>query len=44
MMDAMLKMLEQHAERLEEIVEVRTKELGEEQKRVENLLYSILPQ
>ena len=41
--DNMLHMLEQHAENLEELVSERTRELGEEKKKVELLLYNILP-
>ena len=39
----MVKMLEKHAEHLEELVVDRTRELGEEKKKVEVLLYNILP-
>ena len=39
----MLKLLEEHADNLEQVVEMRTNELNEEKKRVEALLYSILP-
>ncbi len=39
----MLKMLEAQAENLEDLVAERTKELGEEKKKVEMLLYNILP-
>ena len=41
--DKMIKMLEQHAEHLEDLVAGRTAELNEEKKKVEVLLYSILP-
>ena len=41
--DNMVKMLEQHAEHLEELVGERTRELNEEKKRTDSLLYSILP-
>jgi hypothetical protein len=41
--DNMIRMLEQHTEHLEELVESRTQELDEEKKKVENLLYNILP-
>ena len=41
--DNMITMLEQHAEHLEELVEERTLELGDEKKKVETLLYNILP-
>jgi atrial natriuretic peptide receptor A len=41
--DNMIKMLEQHAEHLEELVAERTHELHEEKKKVETLLYNILP-
>lgn len=43
MIDNMIKMLEQHAEHLEELVAERTRELHEEKKKVETLLYNILP-
>ena len=41
--DNMIKMMEKHAEHLEDLVAERTVELGEEKKKVELLLYSILP-
>ena len=41
--DNMVKMLEQHAEHLEEQVANRTQELHEEKKKTDALLYSILP-
>jgi hypothetical protein len=36
-------MLEKHAEHLEDLVAGRTQELHEEKKKVETLLYNILP-
>lgn len=39
----MVKMLEQHAEHLEELVAARTRELDNEKKKTDQLLYSILP-
>lgn len=41
--DNMIHMLEQHAEHLEELVAERTQELAVEKKKVEGLLYNILP-
>ncbi len=41
--DNMIRMLERHAENLEGLVQERTRELHEEKKKVENLLYNILP-
>ena len=41
--DNMVKMLEQHAEHLEELVAERTRELNDEKRRTDSLLYSILP-
>ena len=41
--DNMIKMLEQHAEHLEELVAERTAELQVEKQKVETLLYNILP-
>ena len=41
--DNMLKLLERHNVHLEELVSERTRELVEEQKKVETLLHNILP-
>ena len=42
-MDKMVNLLEKHSKHLEELVQERTQELGDEKKKVENLLHSILP-
>ena len=39
----MVNMLEQHAEHLEELVADRTRELNDEKRKTDSLLYSILP-
>ena len=41
--DNMISMLEQHAEHLEELVADRTRELNDEKKKTDTLLYNILP-
>jgi hypothetical protein len=42
-MDNMIKMMENYSRQLEETVEVRKKQLEEEQKKTEMLLYRMLP-
>lgn len=42
-MDHVFKLLERQADRLEQLVEERTKELVEEKKRSELLLHRLLP-
>ena len=41
--DNMINLLEKHAEKMEDLVAERTEELQAEKKKVENLLYNILP-
>lgn len=43
LMDQLLRMMEHYANKLEAIVEERNKELQEEKKKSEELLYQILP-
>jgi hypothetical protein len=43
MVDNMLHMLEEHAENMEELVKERQVQLSEETKRVEEILFSMLP-
>lgn len=42
-MDIMINKLERYANNLEDIVETRTKELVEEKKKTDSLLYRMLP-
>ena len=42
-MDNMLRMMEKYATNLEDIVEQRTKQLTEEKKKTDLLLYRMLP-
>ena len=42
-LDNMVLLLEKHASNLEDIVEVRTRELVEEKSKTESLLYRMLP-
>ena len=42
-MDSMIQKLESYANNLEDIVYQRTKELTEEKKKTDNLLYRMLP-
>jgi len=42
-MDNMMKMMEQYSHQLEETVEIRKKQLEEEKKKTELLLYRMLP-
>lgn len=43
-MDNMLRMMEKYADNLEELVQERTQQLLEEKKRIDLLLYSMLPE
>ena len=42
-MDNMINLIERHTDNLEELVEDRTKQLMEEKKKTDKLLYKILP-
>ena len=42
-MDNMINLIERHTDNLEELVEDRTKQLLEEKKKTDKLLYKILP-
>jgi hypothetical protein len=42
-MDNMMKMMEQYSHQLEETVEIRRRQLEEERKKTEELLYRMLP-
>jgi hypothetical protein len=42
-MDNMMKLMEQYSHQLEETVEIRKRQLEEEQKKTEELLYRMLP-
>ena len=43
-MDHVLTMMEKYANDLEEVVEERTRQLVEEKKRTDHLLYRMMPQ
>ena len=42
-MDNMIKMMERYSNHLEEMIDERTKEIEDEKKRSEQLLYRMLP-
>ena len=42
-MDNMINLIERHADNLEEIVEERTRQLMQEKKKTDRLLYKLLP-
>lgn len=42
-MDNMINLIERHADNLEELVEERTRQLMEEKKKTDRLLYKMLP-